>query len=129
VRKKVKKKVLIIDEKVFARVCRAILELEGNGIEVHELSQTNLQTNNFSRFGLIVTSYPFCIPLLSKLKEFDIPKIILFDNLNEQTIALLKNLKQAFCMIKPIDYSEFRSLVRKIIGNTDHAYLQSLNIL
>jgi hypothetical protein len=129
VRKNMKKKVLIIDEKVFAHVCRAVLELEGNGIEIHELSGMNLQTTKLTRFGLIITSYPFCIPLLNKLREFDMPKIILFDNLNEQTIVLLKSLTKAFCMIKPIDYSEFRSLVRKIMWDTDPAYLQSVNIL
>jgi hypothetical protein len=123
------KKVLIIDEKVFARICRAILELEDNEIEIHELSQKNLQTNDFGRFGLIVTSYPFCIPLLNRLKEFDMPKIILFDNLDEQMIALLQNLKQAFCMIKPIDYSEFRSLVKKITEGTASACPKCVNIL
>ena len=127
--KKIAKKILIIDEEVFTHVCRAILELEGYKIETHNIFGEKSITSNFKKAGLIITSYPFCMPLLRELSKFDIPKIILSDNVNKEMIALLKNLTQSFCMVKPIDYYEFRSLVKEILINNNAAYLNSVNIL
>jgi DNA-binding response OmpR family regulator len=120
------KKILIIDEKVFTQVCKAILELEGYKIKTIKTFGEKLP---MSTFGLIITSYPFCIPVLRRLKEFDIPKIILIDNLDKELIALLQNIRQSFCMIKPIDYREFRALVKSVIVNNNLSYQQSVSIL
>ena len=127
--KKIAKKILIIDEEVFTHVCCAILELEGYKIETHKIFGEKSITSNLKKIGLIITSYPFCKPLLRELMKFDLPKIILSDHLNKEIIALLKNLTQSFCMVKPIDYYEFRSLVKEIIINNNAAYLNSVNIL
>ncbi|MCL4490821.1 MAG: hypothetical protein M1510_02805 [Nitrospirae bacterium] len=53
------KKILIIDEAGFSRICSAILEFEGYGIETttdFDSAQTRL---GVSEFGLIITSYPY----------------------------------------------------------------------
>jgi len=127
--KKILKKILIIDEDVFTQVCSAILGLEGYKIETHKTCGGKSKTSNLKNFGLIVTSYPYCIPVLRELKEIDIPKIILFDNLNIEMITFLKNLTQSFCMVKPIDFSEFRSLVKEILIDNNAEYFHGVNII
>jgi hypothetical protein len=125
--KKSIKKILLLDENVFSQVCHAILQLEGYEIETN--IRDRLQIGYVRKFGLIITSYPFCIPLLKELREFDIPKIILSDHLNKEVITLLKSFTQSFCMIKPIDYNQLRSLVKKILTDNNAAFSHSLNIL
>ena len=127
--KKIAKKILIIDEEVFTHVCRAILELEGYKIETHKIFGEKSITSNFKKIGLIITSYPFCMPLLIKLSKFDIPKIILIDTLSQELIALMQNITQFFCMVKPIDFIELRALVKKILINNDKAYKENVCIL
>jgi DNA-binding NtrC family response regulator len=127
--KNVMKRILIIDETVFSQICSAILELEGYKIETYKTAGEKLRKNNTGKFGLIITSYPFCKPVLKEIEESNIPKIILSDNLNKEMINLLKSLTKSFCMIKPIDYDEFRSLVKTIITDNRVSLLNSFQIL
>jgi DNA-binding NtrC family response regulator len=119
------KRILIIDENAFSQICSAILELEGYKIDTCKTFEEKLQQYNTSKIGLIITSYPFCIPVLKEIKALNIPKIILSDNLNKEMINLVKSLTKSFCMIKPIDYDEFRSLVKRILMDNKVAYVNS----
>lgn len=109
------KKILIIDEKIFSRICSAILELEGFITEIFDMSKNFLSLNKFDEFGLVIISYPFSQSLLAEIKKINIPTIILVDQVNKEVMNLLESLTTSYCMIKPIDYIKFKKLVKKII--------------
>jgi len=110
-----KKKILICDEAGFSRICSAILEKEGYGTnaicDVHQIDSTI----NYNDFGLVITSYPFGMYLLEKLKQARIPTIILSDHINRELIMTLEHFDKSYshCMIKPLDYNKFRTLVNQ----------------
>jgi DNA-binding NtrC family response regulator len=109
------KKILIVDEAGFSRICSAILEKEGYGTDaicdIHKIDSMM----NYSDFGLVITSYPFGAFLLEKLKHARIPTIILSDHMNRDLITTLEHLDKSlsYCMIKPLDYNKFRTLVNQ----------------
>ena len=109
------KKILIIDEKSFSLVCSAILELEGHRTEILEDIESILPRLN-NEFGLIITSYPFSYPFFEEIKKSNLPTIILIDHINKDLINLLEDLNNSYCLIKPLDYQEFKSLV-KLVAN------------
>jgi DNA-binding NtrC family response regulator len=114
-----KKKILIIDEARFSRICSAILEKEGYATSsVNDVYQLDSQFN-YHDYGLLVTSYPFCTLLLENLKKTGVPTIILSDNLSRDLMSTLDHLgnTQSHCMIKPIDYNKFRTIVKQVLGN------------
>jgi DNA-binding NtrC family response regulator len=119
------KKILIIDEAGFSRICSAILEKEGYGT----CSFSDLQNTmpDYGDVGLIVASYPFVGGLLEKLKRIKIPMIILSDRLNRDLAMALENFDKSssYCMIKPLDYTKFRNLVRQIMRREDNGAVQA----
>jgi len=115
------KKILIIDEAGFGRICAALLEPVGYGIETFTHTITN-SGNLSSRLkqndiGLIITSYPYGSSLLNEIKKKKIPSFILSDNVDGRLMSVLDGLHNAHCMIKPIDYEKFRALVIQIMGS------------
>ncbi|HEB76306.1 MAG TPA: DNA-binding response regulator [Nitrospirae bacterium] len=109
------KTILIIDESGFTRVCYAILEFEGYGVEtMADSSDLAVRLNN-NEFGLIITSYPYGAFLFEDIKKRDIPTIILSDHINSDLISILENFDNSYCMIKPLDYQKFMSLVKKVM--------------
>ncbi len=113
-----KKRILIVDEVGFSRICSAILEFEGYRAEiitdVDDLSKGLMN----DEFGLIVTSYPFGDFLFEEIKLRSVPTIILSDHINRELITMLECLGNSYCMIKPLDYQKFRILVKQMLdGN------------
>jgi len=115
------KKILIIDEEGFARICAALLEPVGYGIETFTHTMTNSETLSSrlkqNDIGLIITSYPYGRSLLNEIKKRKIPSFILSDNIDGRLMKVLDGLYNAYCMIKPIDYEKFRALVIQIMGS------------
>ena len=117
--KTAKKKILIVDEAGFSRVCSAILEKEGYGTsacsDIHDLDASAL---NYDNFGLVITSYPYGARLLEKLKETKIPTIILSDFMNRDLMTTLEHFDKSssHCMIKPLDYNKFKTLVNQTMN-------------
>lgn len=111
-----KKRILIIDEKRFCRICSAILELEGYVTEIVENIDNLAQRLNNSEFGLIITSYPHSAFLLKAIKERNIPAIILLDHINKDLINTFVGVEYFHLMIKPLDYQRFRLLVREVMS-------------
>jgi DNA-binding NtrC family response regulator len=110
------KKVLIIDERGFSHVCSAILEQEGHKTEVLEDFEGLLPKVGNKDFGLVITSYPFCHSLFEKIKSMGLPTIVLTDHINRSLINLLEGSSNSYCMVKPLDYQKFRSLVKQIVN-------------
>ena len=105
----------IIDEGGFSRVCSAILEYEGYGSDTMA-NVDNLQASlEGDEFGLIVTSYPYGAFFLSEVGKRKIPMIILCDHINRDLVNVLEGMDNSTCMIKPLDYPKFKSLVKQMM--------------
>jgi DNA-binding NtrC family response regulator len=111
-----RKKILIIDEDGFSRICFAIFELEGFTSEIITDIDLLRQKVRDDEFSLVVTSYPFGTTYLREIKEKNIPTVILSDQINRDLINLLQQFENSYCMVKPIDYRKFRSLVKQMVN-------------
>lgn len=110
------KRILIIDEGGFSRVCSALLEFEGFGAETMTGTENLVSRLEGDEVGLIITSYPYGSFLFSQLENRKVPVIILSDHINRDLINVLEGFNNSYCMIKPLDYQKFRSLVRHVMG-------------
>jgi DNA-binding NtrC family response regulator len=113
------KRILIVDESGFSRVCSALLEFEGYGAKT--VTCVEDLDNWLDDYGLIITSYPYGSFLFSELGKMEIPVIILSDHINRDLITVLEGFKNSYCMIKPLDYQKFRSLVRQVMCGASEA--------
>lgn len=111
-----KKKILIVDEERFSRICSAILGTAGYGTDVisHDDQLQNRLENG--DIHLIVTSYPFGAFLFNKIRGRNIPTILLSDNVDGDLIDILKHCDNVYCMIKPLDYDHFKKLVNQVVS-------------
>lgn len=115
-----KKKILIIDDRGFCRICSALLKIVGFSMETCTYTMTGgknpLQRLDHNKIGLIITSYPYSHFMLQEIKKSRIPFIVLSDNIDKKLMRILKGLNNSYCMIKPIDYQKFRELVTEIMN-------------
>jgi DNA-binding response OmpR family regulator len=109
------KKILIIDEDGFSRVCSAILDKEGLSAETVTSNVYYGSMLDNKRVGLIIISYPYGSSFLEALKKTTIPTIVLSDHINRELIKILEGFEYSYCMIKPIDYHKFRFLIKKVL--------------
>ena len=109
------KKILIIDESTFSTICSAILELEGHKTKVLKSAECVFPSNG-NEFSLIITSYPYGYSFLGEIIKISVPTIIMAGHINKDVMNLLGTLPNSYCMIKPIDYDKFKSLVRGIMN-------------
>ncbi len=120
-----RKKILIIDDKGFCRICCALLRVVGYGMETCAYTMTGgknpLPSLDHNKIGLIITSYPYSHFILQEIKKSGIPFIILSDNIDNKLISMLKGFTDSYCMIKPIDYRKFRELVTDIMNGQSAA--------
>ena len=118
-----RKKILIVDEAGFSRICSAILEQEGHGTNACSDIRDIEASTNYHDIGLVITSYPYGATLFDKFREMKIPTIILSDHLNRDLVASLEKFGKSlsYCMIKPLDYTKFRNLVNRVMcGNAQN---------
>ncbi|MGB9715672.1 MAG: DNA-binding response regulator [Thermodesulfovibrionales bacterium] len=109
------RKVLIIDEGSFSRICSALLQEDGHKTEIMEDIGSFQSVTDDKEFSLLITSYPFCHSLFEKIKKTRLPTIVLTDHLNKTLIDFLEGCKNSYCMVKPLDYQKFRSIVKQIV--------------
>jgi DNA-binding NtrC family response regulator len=115
------KRILIVDEGSFSRVCSAILEHEGYGADTMA-SVENLQASlEDGEFGLVVTSYPYGAFLLPEIRKRKIPTIVLCDQINREIVGVLEGAINSYCMIKPLDYLKFKELVKLMMSGDNTA--------
>ena len=110
------KKILIIDEDGFSKVCSAILNDEGyqTKLAVSAEEAARLVSNN--GISLIVSSYPYATSFLKSNLAKDIPTIVLSDDLSGDLIGIMKCIKNSICLVKPLDFDRFKYIVRGIIN-------------
>ncbi|HBH62444.1 MAG TPA: hypothetical protein DDX85_12050 [Nitrospiraceae bacterium] len=112
------KKILIIDEERFSRICSAILESQGFATKLFTDIESLAQGLSSNEFSLVLISYPHGAFLLKELRTWDIPTLVLTDMLDAELMSFLKEFSNSYCMIKPIDYEKFRCLVHDLMTDT-----------
>jgi DNA-binding NtrC family response regulator len=112
---KSEKKILIVDEYGFSRVCAAILTSSGYKTDIVPLVKDLSQKLADGSIDLIVTSYPYGTEFFEFLRNKDIPVIILSDGIDEQLMGILGDFQNSCCMIKPVDYDRFKGLVKRAV--------------
>ncbi len=119
--KKNRKKILIVDEAGFSRICSAILEKEGYGTNSIADVRQCIESSDYDDIGLVITSYPYGAHLIKKMREKKIPTIILSDHMSQDLMETLDNFDRnlSYCMIKPLDYHKFRAVVNEAMKRTD----------
>jgi DNA-binding NtrC family response regulator len=109
------KKILIVDEHRFSRICSAILMSGGYKTDVVSHTDDLSEKLVSGSICLIVTSYPFGAALFELLQKKKIPIIILSDGIDERLMNILSNFQNSCCMIKPVDYDRFKIMVKRAV--------------
>ena len=110
------KRILIIDEQGFSRICSALLSSEGYEVQSATVSEVGLALKSRD-VGLIVASYPYGAPVFDDVRKSNTPVIILADNFDENLIRMLNDFVSSSCMVKPLDYTKFKSLVKDLMSS------------
>jgi DNA-binding NtrC family response regulator len=110
------KKILILDENGFSKVCSAILNDEGYQTKLAISSEEAEQCVTDDCISLIVSSYPYACSFLKSKIVKDIPVIVLSDEFNNELIEVIKRIKNSVCLVKPLDFDRFKYIVRGIIN-------------
>ncbi|MBI5055407.1 MAG: hypothetical protein HZB61_02135 [Nitrospirae bacterium] len=110
------KKILILDENGFSKVCSAILNDEGYQTTLAISSEEAAKFVSANGISLIVSSYPYALPFLKSKLIKDIPTIVLSDELNSDLLEVMKRIKNSICLVKPLDFERFKYIVCGIIN-------------
>ncbi|MBI5408103.1 MAG: DNA-binding response regulator [Nitrospirae bacterium] len=110
------KRILIIDEDGFSKICSAILNEEGYQTKLAISSEEAARLVSNDGISLIVSSYPYALSLLTSRIIKDIPTIVLSDELNNDLMEIMKRIKNSICLVKPLDFERFKYIVRGIIN-------------
>lgn len=109
------KKILILDDKHFSRICRAILERAGFVSEVPDNMKHSDTLQRWQEYGLVIASYPIAEDLVLKISGTQTPVIVLSDFYNHEIREALKNFEVSRCLIKPLDYEKFLGVVGEML--------------
>lgn len=110
------KKILILDEVGFSKVCSAILKDEGYQTRLAISSEEAERCVTDDCISLIVSSYPYAGSFLKSKIVRDIPTIVLSDEFNNDLIKIMKRIRNSVCLVKPLDFDRFKYIVRGIIN-------------
>jgi len=110
------KKILVFDEESFSRICHALLQLDGYPTDC--LAKTDFDSAcELDDYGLVITSFPYGMCLLPHLMHRQSPVLVLSDCLSGELMECLKGIRNYLCMVKPIDYEQFRGKIRKVMNS------------
>ncbi len=107
------KRILILDEERFSRICSAILSNEGYDTYVPSAADEPASLLRGGEFSLVITSYPFGNGFMEQAAGLETPVIILTDHIDWALLQTLETLKTSCCLLKPLDYQKFKSLVKQ----------------
>lgn len=110
------KKILIIDEDGFSRICSAMLNDDGYQTELAVSQEEAIRSISKNGISLIILSYPYGVALIKSQKIKNIPLIILSDEINSDLLEMMRDFKYSVCMVKPLDFQRFKYLVRGIVN-------------
>ncbi|MDY6849179.1 MAG: hypothetical protein AB7F20_06645 [Geoalkalibacter sp.] len=104
-----KKKILLVDDDHFFRICQAIFLRDG--VEVESALVMEPENWDSGRYSLVIGSYPMAAPFLLRISEWKIPVFILSDGLSRELISLMKQIPTSRFFLKPLDFGHFRGMV------------------
>ncbi|WP_305046479.1 response regulator [Geoalkalibacter sp.] len=105
------KKILVLDDHNFSRVCRAILEREGFAPEIPETNKISATLSRWQEFGLVIASYPIAETFAEKIRNAGTPVLVLSDFFNREISEALEHFKVCRCLIKPLDFEHFIGVI------------------
>jgi len=109
------KKILVFDEESFARICHALLQLDGYPADC--LNKMDIEmAGELEDYGLVITSFPYGLSLFPRLMDRQIPVLVLSDCLSGELLECLKSIRNSLCMVKPIDYEQFRGKIKNVMN-------------
>lgn len=112
-----RKKILILDDAGFSKVCSAILESAGYSTEIASEHADDLASGLSSReYGLVITSYPYGSFLFGEIQKRNIPTLLLATHIDIDLMHILQGLKDTYCMIKPLDYNKFTRIISRMLA-------------
>jgi hypothetical protein len=114
------KKVLIVDEPNFVRVCSAILQ--NQGLVTDSLVSSSFDHALLSGYELIVVAYPYAANFLEDVEHVTVPVLFLADLVDDGLLAQLQKFMRSFCITKPLDFRLFSNLVKNIIKKKGFSY-------
>jgi len=109
------KKIMIVDEDGFGRVCCALLEMYGYCSEHLSHCEDFRIRCRSGQYGLVITSYPYGSEILNDLKNSELKTIILSDFISSDLLACIKGISQVICLTKPLDFGNFRDVITKMM--------------
>jgi DNA-binding response OmpR family regulator len=118
----VNKKILIYDEERFAKVCDALLQLNGHPADSIVHGVDPLPLGDLSSYSLVITSFPYGSALFLALKKAQVPILVLSDMFSADLISAVCEIKNSCCMIKPVDFGEFCLVVQRVINGCEAEY-------
>jgi hypothetical protein len=110
------KKILVFDEEGFGRICHALLQLDGYPADC--LAKMDIeQAGELEDYGMVITSFPYGSRLISRLMHRQTPVLVLSDCLSGELLECLRGIKNSLCMVKPLDYEQFRGKIRSVMSS------------
>lgn len=110
------KKILIIEEDGFSRICSAILHDAGYQTSFAASEKEAVQIVSDNGISLIVSDDTHVHSLLQLRIIHNIPKIVLSDVINNELIEAMKRIGNSVCLMKPLDFERFKYIVHGIIN-------------
>ncbi|AJF06482.1 hypothetical protein [Geoalkalibacter subterraneus] len=108
-----KKKILLVDDDHFFRICQAIFLREG--VEVESPLVMEPEKWDPGRYSLVIGSYPMAAPFFLRISEWKIPVFILSEGLSRELISLMKKIPNSRFFLKPLDFDHFRGIVCNVV--------------
>ena len=116
------KKILIYDEERFAKVCDALLQLNGHPADSIIHGVDPLPLDDLDGFSLVITSFPYGSDLFMALKKAQVPILVLSDIVSTDLISAVCEIKNSCCMIKPVDFEQFFQFVQRVMNGCEAEY-------
>ncbi len=110
------RKILIVDNNGFGKICSAILNKEGFDTSLACSVEEAVQHVSGSNILLIVSDYSHARSLLKSQLFCDIPKIILTDEFSSELTEEMKLIENTICLVKPLDFERFRYIICGIMN-------------
>lgn len=110
------KRILIIDDNGFGRVCSALALQSGFQCDWTALPGADFSLLDLAPYGLVIISYPYGRDVLDLLAEKGRALLVLADYTCDELLTAMSHRTNFFCAVKPLDFSNFGNLVKHILG-------------
>ncbi|HHN63923.1 MAG TPA: hypothetical protein ENK09_00985 [Nitrospirae bacterium] len=108
-----KKPILIIEKDNISHPFKVLLSLDGYPVEVTQGISTNIEAEKYS---LLITSDRYLINNYDKIRNFNIPFLVVSSNGNTLQDHIIKTARHAHILNSPVDFKQFRTTVRELTG-------------